>query len=339
MNLFENLQLIDESNEPEEISEWDEDVFDDQYDDGEEETIVEAKSTSKSNVSKMTQKGQKIQNQDWAEYKIGSYVEVINPLNNKSLDVKMGISGYGKLAGKVKDTYVYNDGADNLTAGGSNHNYGELNPSADQSCLIEVHDDFKVSQHGDKTNRIIIPVDCLKEITEKEYKDIVNKIPREGLDKLFNKNKTRIESKIIKDEKDIEQIVENKETLTEDSSNPLDLVESKAKRFGHLVDTIGENMPTSEVNEFLKDLTSELSMDIYEGGEPYPTDLDGYFGMPVNELDINDQQDLEMISWIDGILTDCINKTETFIKSRIEILTGEISAIETEISNLEEILK
>ena len=184
---FESLQ---NPNEPEEIIEWDDDVFDDQYDDG-EEPFIEAKSSSKSNISKMTYKGQRIQNQDWAEFKVGSYVEVINPINNKSLDIKMGISGYGKMAGKVKDTYVYNDGADNLTAGGSNHNYGELNPSADQSCLIEIHDDFKASQHNEKTNRIIVPIEFLKEITEKEYKDIVNKIPRKGLNKLFNKNKKR----------------------------------------------------------------------------------------------------------------------------------------------------
>lgn len=303
-----------------------------------EEPVIEAKSSSKSNANEMTYKGQQIQNQDWAEYKIGTYVEIINPINNKSLDIKMGISGYGRLAGKVKDTYVYNDGADNLTAGGSNHNYHELNPSADQSCLIEVHDDFKVSQHNDKTNRIIVPTEYLKEISEKEYKDIVNKIPRKGFDKLFNKNKTRIEATIVKDEKDMEQVVEGTRTLTEDSDNILDLVEAKAKRFGAMVDAIGEDMPTSEVNDFLKGLTTELGMDVYEGGEPYPTDLEGYLGMPIADIDVNDENDIELINWIDSVLTECITKTERFVKSRIEILKGEISAIERDIAILEGVL-
>ena len=304
----------------------------------EEKTITEAKSSSKSNISKMTYKGQKIQNQDWAEYKVGTYVEVINPLNNKSLDIKMGISGYGKLAGKVKDTYVYNDGSDNLTSGGSNHNYGELNPSAEQSCIIEVHDDFKTSQHGDKTNRIIIPVECLKEISEKEYKDIVNKIPRKGLNKLFNKNKKRIEATILKDEKDMEQIVENKETLTEDSADPKEALQDKADKFGAMIDALGEEMNEYELNEFLKGLTDELDMDIYEDGEPYPTDLDGYFAEPVAGLNLNDEADAEMFDWIDDVLTDCINKTVEYIKGRIETLKGEISALETTISDFESLI-
>ena len=146
------------------------------------------------------------------------------------------------------------------------------------------------------------------------------------------------ESKIIKDEKDIEQVVEGTQTLTEDSDNILDLVEAKSKKFGAMVDAIGEEMPTSEVNNFLKGLTTELDMDVYEGDKPYPTDLAGYFGQPVDELDINNSDDLEMINWIDGILTDCIDKTNKFITSRIETLRGEISAIEGDISRLESVL-
>lgn len=149
---------------------------------------------------------------------------------------------------------------------------------------------------------------------------------------------TVVEQKIIKDEKDIEQVVEGTQTLTEDSDNILDLVEAKSKRFGHMVDALGEEMPTSEINDFLKGLTTELDMDIYEGDKPYPTDLAGYFGQPVDELDINNSDDLEMINWIDGILTTCIDKMNDFINSRIETLRGEISAIEGDIARLEMVL-
>ncbi len=149
---------------------------------------------------------------------------------------------------------------------------------------------------------------------------------------------TVVEQKIIKDEKDIEQVVEGTQTLTEDSDNILDLVEAKSKRFGAMVDAIGEDMPTSEVNNFLKGLTTELDMDVYEGDKPYPTDLAGYFGQPVDELDINNSDDLEMINWIDGILTQCIDEMNAFITSRIETLRGEISAIEGDIARLELVL-
>ena len=149
---------------------------------------------------------------------------------------------------------------------------------------------------------------------------------------------TVVEQKIIKDEKDIEQVVEGTQTLTEDSDNILDLVEAKSKRFGAMVDAIGEDMPTSEVNDFLKGLTTELDMDVYEGDKPYPTDLAGYFGQPVDELDINNSDDLEMINWIDGILTGCIDKMNDFITSRIETLRGEISAIEGDIEVLKSVL-
>lgn len=147
-----------------------------------------------------------------------------------------------------------------------------------------------------------------------------------------------VEQKIIKDEKDIEQIVEGTQPLTEDSDNILDLVEAKAKRFGAMVDAIAEDMPTSEVNDFLSGLTGELDMDIYEGDKPYPTDLAGYFGQPVDELDLNDSDDLEMINWINEILTKCIDDTTVFIKSKIETLRGELSAIEGDITRLESII-
>ena len=94
-------------------------------------------------------------------------------------------------------------------------------------------------------------------------------------------------------------------------------------------------MPTSEVNEFLKGLTNELDMDIYEGGEPYPCDLDGYFGQPVDELNLNDEVDAELFDWVNNVLTDCISKTKTFIESKIETLKGEISALESTIKDLE----
>ena len=303
------------------------------------EIVEEAKSSSKSNVSKMTYRGQKIQNQDWAEYKIGTYVEIINPLNNKSLDIKMGISGYGKLAGKVKDTYVYNDGADNMTSGGSNHNYHELNPSAAQSCLIEVHDDFKLSQHNTKTNRIIIPVEYLKEISEKEYKDIVNKIPRKGFDKLFNKNKTRIESKIIKDEKDIEQIVEGKEIKTEDYEDSKELFANKTKKFADKIDTLAHIIDEDELHEFLSSLSPDLDMDVYTSGELYPSSPDGYLSNgSLDELNLNDEYDVEEFNWVNEQLDDSIIKLDEKIKSTIEDLENKIKSIEQDISNLKSVV-
>lgn len=94
-------------------------------------------------------------------------------------------------------------------------------------------------------------------------------------------------------------------------------------------------MSAYELNEFLKGLTDELNMDVYEDGVPYSCDLDGYFGQPVDELNLNDDTDAELFNWVDDILNDCIAKTKTYIESKIETLKGEISALEITIKDLE----
>ena len=319
----------------EEIIEWDSDVFDDQYDDG-EMPILEK---SKISADKKTYKGQVIKNQDWAQFKIGSYVEVINPYNNKSLDIKTGVSGYGRLAGKVKDTYVYNDGSDNLTAGGKDHNYGELNPYAEQSCLIIVHDDFKISQHNNKTSRIIIPVECLKEISEKDYKDIVNKIPRKGLNKLFNKNKKRIESK--NNDIVIETWQDDWVEPTIDVNNPIE--ERNGLKIYKGTDQYGEEayylfpdydpMPEPGYEEWQAE-TLELAQewaDSYE--EPDDWDITGYDNY---DLDESLSDDIEIIN------KDVKNESESSlslnesIERRIYTALENIAFIANEYDNAEE---
>ena len=283
-------------NPNEEIIEWDDDVFDDTYDNG--EPIVEK---AKANASKMTYKGQPIKNHEWAEFKRGEYVEVINPYNNRNLDIKTKVSGYGRLVGKVKETYVYQDGADNLTDArrNSNHNYGELDPSAEQSCLITVHDDFKISQHGNKTSNIIIPVSCLKEIDEKTYKEVINKIPRKGLNKLFNKNKKRIESK--NNDVVIENWQDNWVEPTIDVDNPIE--ERNGLKIYKGTDQYGEEayylfpdydpMPEPGYEEWQAE-TLELAQewaDSYE--EPDDWDITGYDNC---DLDESLSDDIEIIN-------------------------------------------
>lgn len=153
--------------------------------------LAEAKSSS-SQISKMTRKGVRIPNYDWATFDCGAYVEVTTP-QNKELDLVIG-SKAGRVVGKVKDTYVYSSDNTTVTLGRDNAFKSALDPYAPQSCLLEIHEDYKIKQHGDSTTRIIIPVEWLKEISEKDYKDAVNRIPRKGLDKMFNKNKKRLES-------------------------------------------------------------------------------------------------------------------------------------------------
>ena len=157
-------------------------------------------------------------------------------------------------------------------------------------------------------------------------------------DDLYDDGEEKTEATIVKDEKDMEQVVEHTESLTEDYADPKETLQDKANKFGAMIDTLGEEMSEFELNEFLKGLTDELDMDIYEDGEPYPTDLDGYFSEPVESLNLSDEADAEMFDWVDNILTDCTNKTVEFIKSRIETLKGEISALETSINELESVL-
>ena len=106
-----------------------------------------------------------------------------------------------------------------------------------------------------------------------------------------------------------------------------------------MVDALGNGMSESEVNAFLRNLTNELDMDIYEDDKPYQSELDGYFGVPVAELNLNDEDDAELFNWVDDILTDCIMKAHEFIENRIEVLNGEISAIETDINELKAVIK
>lgn len=149
-------------------------------------------SSKSSQVSKMTHKGAKIPNYDWAKFDCGAYVQVTTP-QNPALDLKVG-SKAGRVVGKVKDTYVYASDNKTGTMGRDNDFKSELDAFAPQSCLVEIHEDYKIKQHGQLTTRIIIPVEWLREIDEKTYKDSINAIPRKGLNKLFNKNKKRIES-------------------------------------------------------------------------------------------------------------------------------------------------
>lgn len=156
-----------------------------------DDSYTEAKSTA-SQISKMTYKGARIPNYSWAQFDCGAYVLVTAP-QNKALDLKVS-SKAGRIVGKVKDTYVYSSNNSTGRMGRDNDFRNELDASAPQSCLVEVHDDYKIKQHGEATNRIIIPTEWLREISEKDYKDAVNRIPRKGLDKMFNKNKKRLES-------------------------------------------------------------------------------------------------------------------------------------------------
>lgn len=152
-----------------------------------------SEATSKAGqVSKMTYKGTRIPNYSWAQFDCGAYVIITAP-QNKALDLKVG-SKAGRVVGKVKDTYVYSSNNSTGRMGRDNDFRNELDASAPQSCLVEVHDDYKIKQHGEATNRIIIPTEWLREVSEKDYKDAVNRIPRKGLDKIFNKNKKRVES-------------------------------------------------------------------------------------------------------------------------------------------------
>lgn len=158
-------------------------------------------------------------------------------------------------------------------------------------------------------------------------------------DDQYDDGEEKIEAAIVKDKKDIEQTCENKESLKEDLKDPkLISFQEKANKFGAMIDALGEEMSEYDLNEFLKGLTNELHMDVYKAGESYPSDIDGYFAQPVDELDLNDEVDAELYDWVDRILTDCIAKTKTFIESKIETLEGEISAIETDIINLKAVL-
>ena len=171
-------------------------------------------------------------------------------------------------------------------------------------------------------------------------------------DDQYDDGEDKTEAAIVKDEKDMEMVVEQAiedkedvefeveevETLTEDLADPKEALQVKANRFGAMVDALGEEMSEFELNEFLKGLTDELDMDIYEEGEPYPSDLEGYLGMDPHELDMEDEETIDLINWIDGIVTDCTTKTVEFIKGKIETLKGEISALETSIKDLESLL-
>lgn len=178
MNLFENLQLMKEND----IKHFNKNNYE----------LKEGKSSAS-----MTRKGQVIQNYDWAKYPIGTYVRMFTDgTNSTKCNIKCDRPA---IAGKVKATYVYNeDAAKEMGLNYYKDNSSWVNdPNAPQSCLIEIHPDFKVKQHGQSTERIIVPADFLDEISEQDYKDMVNRIPRKGFDKLINKNKKRIESKIV----------------------------------------------------------------------------------------------------------------------------------------------
>lgn len=160
----------------------------------------------------------------------------------------------------------------------------------------------------------------------------------------------KTESAILKDDKDIETIVEQKvvedevideeiETLTEDSADPKEALQNKAIKFGAMVDALSETISTSDLHSILQDLTVELDMDVYEDGEPYPTDLDGYFSEPVANLNLNDEADAELFDWVDNVLDDCINKIKVHINGQIETLKGEMSAIENDINTLESVIQ
>ncbi len=163
-------------------------------DDFDDEDVILEK--SRPEPSKMTRKGIPIPNYQNAQFQDGTYVE-ITALRDSSLGLKIG-SKAGRVAGKVKGTYVYNFNDNKHKGNEADKNmYGDIyDANAPQSCVVIVHDDFRIKQHGQDTNRVIIPVSNLREIDEKTYKDIINKIPRKGFDKLFNKNKKRIESKL-----------------------------------------------------------------------------------------------------------------------------------------------
>lgn len=157
---------------------------------------------------------------------------------------------------------------------------------------------------------------------------------------------TKEESAIIKDEKDIEQVVENVEVKTEDAdtdlTTPLDrkeLFAEKAKKFGEKVDMLATVLDAYDLNKWLSTLDADLQMDVYTEGEPYPSDADGYFSDFLDNLDLNDEADLEEFNWVDEAMDSFLVKIDEKIKDTIGYLKNQITDIETKIAKFEEAIQ
>ena len=130
-------------------------------------------------------------------------------------------------------------------------------------------------------------------------------------------------------------LFENLQIMNEDYADPKEALQNKSNKFSELIDALGETMNEPDLNEFLRTLSDDFYLDIYDEGMPYPADLDGYFGEPVENLNLNNEEDAKLFEIVDNLLTNCITKTREFIKTQVSNLKDEISKLENTINKLQ----